>query len=299
MKGFYWLLKREIWEHRSFVIVPLLMAGVALLFMLAGVTQGLSHQDGMEHVREHFRIPDVSPENRYLAVRVAIMTTAMPLNFVMLILIAVYLLDALYGERRDRSILFWKSLPVSDTSVVLSKLATATLAAPLITLTVTAAAQLIALVMASIAFLALGLTGWGWIWNPLGWLSGWAMLGYGYILLWAVMLPYLAWLLLASAWARRAPFLWAAVPPIALMIFEKWFLGSSHLARLIFGHVHDLLPRTFSLPRPDLLKIIPNQQTGLQPGLEFFAQPEIWGGIFVAVLFIAAAVWLRRYRDET
>ena len=32
-----------------------------------------------------------------------------------------YCLDALHGERRDRSILFWKSLPVSDLTTVLAK----------------------------------------------------------------------------------------------------------------------------------------------------------------------------------
>lgn len=299
MKTFYWLLKRELWEHRSFLIVPAVIGGVAVFFMLMGMLKMAGHLEGIGQLHEHFPLADVAPEERYAATKVGIMTTAVPFNLVLLILIGVYLLDALYGERRDRSILFWKSLPVSDTAVVLSKLATATLVAPLITLTVIAATQLAVLILASIAFLLIGVEGWGWMWNPLGWLWGWASLGYGYLLLTAVLLPYLAWLLLASNWARRAPFLWAVVPPLTLMILERWFLGSSYLVRLIFGHLGDFLPATFNFSHDTMKNIGGGHDVAVQPGLEFFAQPALWGGVFIAGLFIAGAIWLRRYRDET
>lgn len=295
MKTFYWLIRRETWEHRSFVIVPLALGGLAVFFMLMAMTKMSVHFEGIGHIDEHFPLP----EDRYAAMRMGVITSAVPFNIVMLIVIAVYLLDALYGDRRDRSILFWKSLPVSDTAVVLSKLATATLVAPLITLAVIAATQLAALTIASGFFLLTGVTGWGWMWNPLGWIWGWLSLGYGYLLLSAILLPYLAWLLLASSWARRTPFLWAVVPPLALMILERWFLGSAHLLQWTFGHLHDLLQATFNFSDDTMKNIGGGHQVPAQPGLEFFAQPALWGGFCAAALFVAGAIWLRRYRDET
>jgi ABC-2 type transport system permease protein len=300
MKSFCWLLKRELWENRSFAVVPAVIAGLALCFMLLGVAQSFDHPDAGAHIRDHFRLDDVTPEKRYLAMKLGMMTTAIPFNVVMLVLIAVYLLDSLYGERRDRSILFWKSLPVSDAAVVLSKLATAVLVAPMITLAAVAVAQLGVLTIASIGFLRLGLEGWGWMWNPLGWLSGWAALAYGYLLLMAVLLPYLAWLLLASVWARRAPLLWAAVPPLALVILEQLFLGTGRVRQWVFGHMGNLLPRTFNLPTIDLWNHVPGEQTetAIQPGLEFFVEPAVLVGLLIAGLFMATAIRLRRYRDE-
>src|SRR5690606_40577997 len=101
MRTFYWLLKRETWEHRSFVMVPLVLGGLAVFFMLMAMAKISVHLDGIGHIGEHFPLP----EDRYAAMRMGIITGAVPFNLVMLIVIAVYLLDALYGDRRDRSIL--------------------------------------------------------------------------------------------------------------------------------------------------------------------------------------------------
>jgi ABC-2 type transport system permease protein len=266
--------------------------------MLLAILRLAGHLDGIEHLRGHFPLANVAPAQRVDSIKLGIITTAVPFNVVMLIVIAVYLLDALYSDRRDRSILFWKSLPVSDIAVVLSKLATATLVAPLFTLAVVALTQLAVLLVASIFFLLTGVAGWGWLWNPFGWVYGWASLGYGYLLLSAVLLPYFAWLLLASSWARRTPFLWAAVPPLGLMILERWFLGSAHLAKLIFGNVHDLLHAAFNVSH-GMNDMGGGHQVEIQSGLEFFFQPGLWGGLLVAALFVAGAIGLRRYRDES
>lgn len=301
MKTFYWLLKREIWEHRSFVIVPAVIGALALLFMLIGMLQMAGHLGEAGHIGSHLSLGDVDPGKRYLATTAGIMATAVPFNAVLLILVGVFLLDALYGDRRDRSILFWKSLPVSDTSVVLSKLATATLVAPLITLVVAAVTQLAVLFLASIGFLLLGVEGWGWLWNPLGWLAGWGSLAYGYLAMGLILLPYMGWLLLASSWARRAPFLWAAVPPVALMILERWFLGSSYLARAVFGHIRELVPAAFKPMSPEGLgELASGRGDGVMlPSTAVFAEPGLWIGLAVAAAFVAGAVWLRSYRDET
>lgn len=295
MKTFGWLLKREIWEHRSFVIVPLVIGGLAILFMLLGFLKA-GHIDGIEHFSEHIRLNDVAPEKRHLVTSMIIMTTAIPFSIVILIVVAVYLLDALYGDRRDRSILFWKSLPVSDASVVLSKLATATLVAPLITLVVVAATQLVALLLVSIGFLLLGIEGWSWLWNPLGWFRGWSYIAYGYLALSLVLLPYMGWFLLASSWARRTPFLWAVVPPVALVILERWFLGSQYLAKGIFAYLGNTLPAAF--PASNLKNAVKGHAEGVMPNFALISEPSIWIGLLFAALFITGAIWLRRYRDE-
>lgn len=298
MKAFYWLLKRESWEHRSFVIVPLAVGGLAILFMLLCFLKALGHLDGIVHLSGHIQRDGAVPEQRVLVTAMTILRTAMPFSVVMLIVIAVYLLDALYGDRRDRSIMFWKSLPISDTAVVLSKLTAAALVVPLITLAVVVATQLVALIIASIGFLLLGFGGWGWLWNPLGWLLGWAHLTYGYLALSLVLLPYLSWLLLASSWARRTPFLWAAVPPVALIAMERWFLGSHYLSQWLVGYLKNARPAfrpAFSLER--MAAGHPSQ--GLMPNLALFAEPAIWVGLAVATLFVAGAIWLRRHSDET
>lgn len=296
MKTFYWLLKRELWEHRGLLIAPAMIGGLAVFFMLIGLVKMGDGLAGFGQFHQ-FSLADVAAGDHLSAVRTGIVAAAMPFSLVLLILVTVYLLDALYGERRDRSILFWKSLPVSDTAVVLSKLATATLVAPLVTLVVVAASQLAVLILASIGFLLMGADGWAWLWNPLGWLWGWASLAYGYLLLGVVLLPYLAWLLLASAWARRSPSVWATVLPLALMILERWFLGTGYLAQWMFGHLGALMSDTFQF-------LLQNHVGGHasmlhQPGLGFFVRPDVLGGVVVAAAFTGGAVWLRRYRDET
>lgn len=311
MKTFYWLIKRETWEHRSFYMVPLVIGGLALFFMLAGLVKFLTSAGAVAHASKYLHMNVVAPEFRFDAIAMGILSTSAPFTVVLFILVAVYLLDALYGDRRDRSILFWKSLPVSDTAVVLSKLVTAALVAPLITLAVVAVAQLGVLILASVGFMVTDVEGWGWLWNPLAWLYGWASLGYVYFLLALILMPYMGWLLLASSWARRAPFLWAAVPPVALMVLERWFLGTGYLAQWMFGHLDELTAGLEPICKDkagDMHGHTPGDiqrdlgaihDQGMLPGLEFFASPALWGGFLVAALFIAAAVYVRRYREET
>jgi hypothetical protein len=89
------------------------------------------------------------------------------------------------------------------------------------------------------------------------------------------------------------------VPPLALMILERWFLGSQYLAQWIFGHLQEMLPAAFQ-PASSLKKFSTGQGEGLiAPNLALFAEPAIWGGIIIAALFVTAAIWIRRYRDET
>jgi ABC-2 type transport system permease protein len=106
--------------------------------------------------------------------------------------------------------------------------------------------------------------------------------------------PLFAYLLLVSAWARRAPILWAALPPLTISILEKLAFNSSHFIDFLkyrFGGG----PSAGSGGSMDMLAM-PISGTTLG---HFLASPGLWGGLLVTALFLAAAVQLRRYRSPS
>jgi ABC-2 type transport system permease protein len=203
-----------------------------------------------------------------------------------------YCLEALHGERRDRSILFWKSLPVSDTTTVLAKASIPILILPLITFATVLVTQGIMLFLSSAVMLARGQDVADlWSHLPLWQMS--LMLFFHMVAvhgLWYA--PIYAWLLLVSAWARRAPFLWAILPPIVVMVIEKIAFDTSHFAALLgfrFGGGSDGVPFTVG---PMSMGVLTASDL-----VRFFADPSLWTGLLLAAVFLAAAVRLRRYRE--
>jgi hypothetical protein len=109
---FYWSVRRELWENRSIYVAPLIVAVVALFGFLVSTI-------GMPERRQGALLLD--PANQRAVIGAPYDVAAMMLIFTAFIVGVFYCLDALHSERRDRSILFWKSLPVSDLTTVLSK----------------------------------------------------------------------------------------------------------------------------------------------------------------------------------
>src|SRR2546428_13053825 len=144
-----------------------------------------------------------------------------------------YCLDALYGERRDRSILFWKSLPVSDLTTVLSKATIPLVVLPLIIFAIIVTTQFIMLLWSSVVLLPSGLA--GTTWTRFNLFAQSLILLYSLIALALWHAPIYAWLLLVSSWARRATFLWAVIPLLAITIFEKITFNTTHFIRML-GH---------------------------------------------------------------
>ena len=201
----YWSLRRELWEYRSIYIAPLAAAAVFLFgFLISAIhlpakMRGLSALDPAQQ-REAILVP-------YDMAAGLIMLTA-------LIVGVFYTLDALHGERRDRSILFWKSLPVSDLTTVLSKASIPLLVLPVLAFTITITLQFIMLLLSSAVVMGSGLNV-GAFWTQLSFVQMSLLLLYHLLTvhsLWYA--PFYGWLLLVSAWARRAAFLWAALPLI-------------------------------------------------------------------------------------
>lgn len=275
-----WLVKREVWESRSIYIAPLAASGLILfgfVVSLARMPEKIRAREALEALqqRELTQQPYIFAAGLLMAVT--------------LIVAAVYCLDALYGERRDRSILFWKSMPVSDVETVASKAAIPLLVLPVITVIATFVTHLIMLLASSAVVAGAGLSV-GRLWGQVALVPMTATLGFhllGIHGLWFA--PIYAWLLLASAWARRMPFLWAVLPPLAIAVVEKIAFNTWHFAALLGG-------RFTSAPTgPDFssreMAMDPLAHVHLS---EIAASPGFWIGLLLAAAFLAVAVRLRK-----
>jgi ABC-2 type transport system permease protein len=227
-----------------------------------------------------------SVEAPYTAVAVLVLLTAIIIGI-------FYCLDALHGERRDRSILFWKSLPVSDRITVLSKAAIPLVVLPLLIFTIIVAAQLMMLMLSTIVLMG-DSRSLATLWTSFKFVQSSLALLYALIAIALWHAPMYAWLLLISAWARRATFLWAALPPLALCMFEQIAFGTKYFATLLVYRLSGWFHQAFVPQAPGTAPADP--LTMLDP-LKFLGTPGLWIGLLLAAAFLAAAVRLRRNRE--
>jgi len=273
-----------LWENRSIYVAPLIVAAVQV-FALAISTIGLA-----ERRRGVLLLDD--PVKQRAAIEATYDAAAMMMIFVVFIVGVFYCLDALHGERRDRSILFWKSLPVSDLTTVLSKATIPLVVLPLIAFAIVVCVQLVMLLMSSANLLVHGVSpATTWAHFPV--FQNWLVMLYGLIAIALWHTPIYGWLLLVSGWARRATFLWAVLPLIVIQIFEKIVFGTSFFAKLLQHRLMGFAPHAFGFhgeghPTIDSL-------AQLTPG-RYLGSPGLWLGLLFAAVFLAAAVRLRRYR---
>ena len=278
VRPLYWLIRRELWENRSLYIAPLITAALVLFgFLIATIGRAMATADPVGKAA-------VFAERNNFAQLLIMATT--------FIVAVVYCLDALHGERRDRSILFWKSLPVSDLTTVLSKASIPVIVLPVLTFVVTLATQWIMLLMMSAAMLASGL-------SPTAlWRLSLVQISLLFFHLLAIhglyYAPIYGWLLLVSAWARRAAFLWAGLPLLAIGVVEKVGFNTTHFATMLGNRLSggDEAP---SYPMVDSAAMH-HQLTLLTLG-RFLVSPGLLAGLLLAAVFLAAAVRLRHSRE--
>jgi ABC-2 type transport system permease protein len=270
---FYWSVRRELWENRSIYIAPLAVAAVALFgFLIATMGYALSVTNLAQR-----RAALAGPYSFAMGL---IMGTAFIVSI-------FYSLEALHGERRDRSILFWKSLPVSDLTTVLSKASIPLIVLPLLSFAIVIVTELIMLLLSSLVLIGSGLSV-ATLWTPVSQML--PMLLYHLVtvhMLWYA--PVYGWLLLVSGWARRAAFLWASLPWLAICAVEKIAFNTTHFAAFLgnrFAGGPEAIPGADSIFDP---------MTHLTPG-RFLSSPGLWIGLVIAAGFLAAAVRLRRYQ---
>ena len=273
----YWSVRRELWEYRSIYIAPLAVAGVALFSFTISIIAGIWERP--------LRFDPGTPQKPFDMAAGLLMLTG-------IIVSAFYCVDALHGERRDRSILFWKSLPVSDITTVLSKASIPLVILPLLTFAITIAVQWMMLLVSSVVVLVSGQSV-AMLWTNLSFFQMSLLLLYHLLTahaLWPA--PIYCWLLLVSGWARRAPFLWAVLPLVVIAGVENLAFHTWHFAALVGGRFIGDAP-TVSATGPDMFPT--NPMTHITPG-HFLSSPGLWIGLAVAAAFLAAAVRLRRYQ---
>ena len=282
----FWCIRRELWENRAIYIAPLAVAAFIILgffYSTVRMPAGLLitstvNNNGVVTQSSH----GIDPILPYTIAAGLLMATTFLVGI-------FYCLDALYGERRDRSILFWKSLPVSDLTTVLSKATIPLVLLPLLTWAITVVTQSLMLLINVTVFHARGIDT-GPLHSGLPLTQNSLMLLYHLVAIHALWYaPIWCWFLLVSAWARRTPLLWATLPPLALGVLEMITLHSGHVFEFLKYRIHgpqvaDVATSGMSMP----MSISPAQ---------FLCTPGLWTGLALAAVFLAAAIQLRRYRN--
>lgn len=325
MKTLNWMLRREMWEHKgSLFWAPVIVAAIMLFFTVASAGYGLLSNHGEIHAVINGRAIETSmlsqmpAEVRANIVRVAgggYVAVAFPLFIMMAFTVFFYCLSALYDERRDRSVLFWKSLPMSDQMTVLSKVLTAVVVAPLVTIATGVLMALILLFVMGVLLAVNGVNLFGMLLTtPAFYLAPLLLVGMLPVyFLWA--LPTVGWLLMVSSWARSKVFLWAVGVPVIALVIVKWvdFLvtGNQGMNTGLTYFAKEIVNRGLGGLVPGIWFSFSQHTMAMRPGPngiemdQVFAQswvtlasPGVWIGAAAGVAMIFVAIRVRRWRDE-
>ena len=279
-RPFLTLVRRELWEHGSLIWAPLAMAlMIIVVSLVSGMVKGSVDFD----LGEDRPLPELfgDAEKQRGIFTLVMAGLVLPQLLVAFVVVFFYLLDCLFTERRDRSILFWKSLPVSDAKTVLSKLFVALVAVPLWSWALSLVVGLVVFGVLAAQVSGTPAAGLG-TWHGVTWLAVQAaMLGKMVIAaLW--YLPVAGWLLLVSVLAKRAPFLWATLPFLVLSLAERIALGSNVVGALV-------AQRLFGF----------SEEVSLMSEFPLLASPGLWIGVAVGAALVYAAIRVRRRSDDS
>ena len=279
-RPFLTLVRRELWEHGSLIWAPLAMAlMIIVVSLVSGMVKGSIDID----LGEDGPLPELfgDAEKQRGIFTLVMAGLVLPQLLVAFVVVFFYLLDCLFTERRDRSILFWKSLPVSDAKTVLSKLFVALVAVPLWSWALSLVVGLVVFGVVAAQVSGTPAAGLG-TWHGGTWLTVQAsLLGKLAIgVLW--YLPVAGWLLLVSVLAKRAPFLWATLPFLVLSLAERIALGSNVVGALV-------AQRLFGF----------REEVSLMSEFPLLASPGLWIGVAVGAALVYAAIRVRRRSDDS
>ncbi|SFW30184.1 hypothetical protein [Luteibacter sp. UNCMF366Tsu5.1] len=321
MKTFYWLVKREFWEYKgAFFWAPIVTGIVFLVLNTMGLILGevfgrRTNWGGFKYNGDmHFQ-GSMSPEDLHNAgagLDIMLYAIAGIILCVSAIVVFFYCLGTLCEERRDRSVLFWKSLPLSDTSTVLSKVFSALVLAPGIAVVV---GVVVGLVLSVLIGTVASMHGLG-VWSLLAEAHPFRVVLNLILLLplyaiWA--LPTVGWLMLCSSWARSKPFLWAIALPVGAGVIVSWFglMGMAGLssqwfwANVVGRLLGSLIPGGWISHASTLEGLDRNNPAamvdslGLVYNYSALASPTLWIGAAAGAAMIAGAIWFRRWRDDS
>jgi ABC-2 type transport system permease protein len=283
-RPFLWSVRREIWENRSVYIAPLVVAGVVLFATFAGAWA----------MPKKMQRLSADPAARHLMITRPFSMAPAPIMLVTIIVGAFYSIDALYGERRDRSILFWKSMPVSDATTVLSKASIPMLVLPSIAFVLGVVAMFTLLVLVSGILVMTGHSP-APLWIETNFMQEPLIMLYGLAVHTLWFAPIYAYLLLVSAWARRTPILWAVIPLLAISVVERIAFNTKTFMAMLQYRVGGAMREAFAFKITGGHEAL-EQITQLTPA-RYLTRPGLWLGLLFAAACLVAAVRLRRYRE--
>jgi ABC-2 type transport system permease protein len=316
MKTLPWLFRREFWENKGgFFWAPIVAGGlfVALNFMVLAVASAAAERSNIQIGLMKFdtalsKAPEQVKLMAATGIDVTILMIAAMIAVVTAVVVFFYSLGALYDDRRDRSVLFWKSLPISDRDTVLSKAISALLLAPSIGMVAG-----LATVLVVATFMAFhGQNFFGIVFfdaHPIR-MTLLALATVPVAALWA--LPTVGWLMLCSAWARSKPFLWAVGVPVGAGIVVSWFdlmqslntpdswFWKHVVARALLGVMPASWMSEAQLAALENVEEASDIANVISFGTVYatLGQIELWVGAAIGVAMLIAATRLRRWRDE-
>jgi ABC-2 type transport system permease protein len=301
MNNLTWLIRREFWENRAIWLIPAVIGGLLTL----GIIWGHLHFDNdFFDINGAANIPvEIRPYSFFIlsGLVTVIFLVIMP------VYAGWYLLDCLYADRKDRSILFWKSLPVSDTETVLAKLAVGLVIVPLVYVAI---ADLTAIVFGFVISVRLGAWGSSGLWNPAAWVDTQVLWLYTILTLAVWYLPIAGWFIFVSAWATRAVILWSLLPPLAVCLGERWAFGTHLFGRMLLDRLGTGYARAFHMLGDGSTwreittdggqnhMHLPVNIWNLMDPVGFFSSPATLIGIAIGAALILAAIALRTRRAE-
>ena len=285
------LIRRELWEHRALWVVPLV---IAALIVVAAM---------FPHASMQIDADDVASPQKYMDL-FALFHSAMtvPQLLLLSVLLPYYLLDCLFAERKDRSILFWKALPVSDAQTVLSKLLVALVVVPLGVFALTLVTDAAASGILAVRFHGSPLVRAFLRWDTQAWLYTQGLILGALVVVNLWYAPVAAYLMLVSAWAKRSPFLWAAMPPLVAMLVEKIAFGTSYVARFL-GYrlrISDLLGLNHGAGKAAMAagEHAPGMLDRLRP-LAALSNVDLWLGLVATAALIWLTIRIRRHQSDS
>jgi ABC-2 type transport system permease protein len=303
------LIRREFWENKgAFRTTPLVIGGIYIAFLLMSIFTTAHFDNEMYTFREAIRLlAEQAPEFRATHAHDVILGSSVFFTVVLAFVVFFYLLGALYDDRKDRSILFWKSLPASDTLTIASKLLSAMVLAPLIFWVIFILTQMVMAVIASIMVLSVGENPWTLFLSVVNPLKSWGILLVSYLATAIWFLPMYGWLLLVSSFAPRIPLLFAVLPPVVFAILQVWiaFLKTFTFNASLFGLIGEWVansPAIISVGVEDHEGILAlgvpltgdfDHAPTVANILDRLFSTQMLAGLVVAAVFLALALWLR------
>ena len=298
------LIRRELWEHRSIWLTPIVIAGVVTL----GTLTALMFAGDFAHELDLaiFGAQNIAGDMERKAVLTGFFVGSSWLFLLGLgVLTIFYTLDSLYAERKDKSILFWRSLPVTDAETVISKLLTAVVLIPAFAIVAIIGTHIVNLIVTSIWVSMKGGDAGLLIWGSVPLLDNWlatALTVFG-MAIW--MSPFLGWFLFVSAYTKRSPLLMAFLPLVLIPMIEGIFFRSANFAEAVWGRgakiplfsgidIETFFDEGHARVSEEMVSLLAHLDLG-----KFVTSIDTWIGIIVCGLLTTAAIYVRRFRDES